>query len=65
MSVKVTFEQRVTSYVSLPQGAESVYNALVRDHHVGGTLPQLASGHIEQSGCEPSSFDIVLFVVLS
>ena len=32
MNVKVTFEQRVTSYVSLPQGAESVCHVLVRDH---------------------------------
>ena len=35
MNVKVAFEHRVTSYVSLPQGAERVYTALVRDHHVG------------------------------
>ena len=41
MNVKVAFEQRVASYVSLPQGAERVYNALVRDHHVaaGSLLP--------------------------
>ena len=44
MNVKVAFEQRVTSYVSLPQGAESVYNALVRDHHVGGDPPTIGLG---------------------
>ena len=46
MNVKFTFEQRVTAYARLPQEAESVYHALVRDHGKGCDHPS----HSNQRG---------------